>query len=106
MSTFVLFAIVTLWMCNKLGVVSMKRIELRKLRALKRMLEGSMASFFARAFRFKSSVALDESDEQSAGELVDRYVPYAEQAGARFQLLGMERRKADAVDLARRSTCM
>nr|MDO8132621.1 hypothetical protein [Candidatus Njordarchaeum guaymaensis] len=85
----------------------MKKIELRKIRILRRAFFSWAATSFAKAFRSTNSETLEESDSQVyPKELAEPYVRYDEQTRARLQLLELERQKAEAISLVRRRTCM
>jgi len=105
----VLGDIVTLKRCNKpkKKVVRMKKIELRKIRILRRVFSRSVATSFARASRPISGESLGELDSQvHPTELTEPYIPYDEQVRVRIQLLELEGQRAGAIILARRPTCM
>jgi hypothetical protein len=86
-------------------VIRMKKIELRKIGILKKVFNNSVATSFAKAFRSIYVETLGESDSQVySEELTEPYVRYDEQTRVRLQLLELERQRAEAINLVRRST--
>lgn len=85
----------------------MRRIESRRKRFLERVLIGPVAASVARVFRPINHPTLGEPGLRGYSEKsADRYVHHGEQTRVRLELLGMERHKAEGVDLARRCTCL
>ena len=83
----------------------MRQVELRKIRVLKRVLNSSVAAYFARAFGLINSETLRESNLQTYPEkLIEPYIAYDEQKRAKLQLLELERQKAEAINSTRRCT--
>jgi len=85
----------------------MKRIELRRIRILKRVFNSSVATSFAKTFGLVNSETHRESDSQVYPEgLTEPYICYEELTRVRLQLLELERQKAEALSFAHRSTYM
>jgi hypothetical protein len=82
----------------------MRKVELRKIGVLKRVLNSSVAAYFARAFELIKSETLRESNSQTYPELIDPYVAYDEQKRVKLQLLEFERQKAEAINSTRHHT--
>ncbi len=80
----------------------MRKIELRKTRILKRILNSSAATSIAKAFRSINSETPDGSDSQGYSvSSTGPYLHYDEQKRVKLQMLKIDRKENDAFNITR-----